>query len=160
MALIERLEKTTDATHWCGQIPMNYVYTAGRAGELFFKTLKEKGEFVGARCNDCGIVYLPPRIHCERCFSNIEGNNVKVPNKGTVHTFTVCHENYEEKAKEAPSIVAMIRMEGAAGGLVHWIRKCEPEECTIGMEVKAVLKPEKNREGSILDIDYFEPIKK
>jgi hypothetical protein len=31
MALIERMQKTTDATRWHGKIPLNYVYT-GRPG--------------------------------------------------------------------------------------------------------------------------------
>ena len=78
MALIERLQKTMNATFWPGKIPMNYVYTAGRAGETFFKRIKDKWEFVGYRCERCGTIYLPPRIFCERCFERIEGNEVKV----------------------------------------------------------------------------------
>jgi len=157
MALIERLQNTTDATHWRGKIPMNYVYTAGRAGEEFFKNLK-RGRFIGARCRDCETVYFPPRIFCEQCFERIEGNWIKVPNRGVVHTFTVCHETYDEQPKDKPSIVAFILFEGTDGGLMHWIGDVDPEECYIGMPVTAVLKPAKQRKGGILDIKYFKPV--
>ena len=78
MALIERLQKTTDATAWPGKIPMNYVYTAGRAGEHFFQTLKNKGKFIGAKCKKCDMVYVPARILCESCFERLEDNYVEV----------------------------------------------------------------------------------
>ncbi len=157
MALIERIQHTVDATHWRGKIPMNYVYTAGRAGELFFKTLRDKGEFVGTRCESCDMVYVPPRMFCERCFQRIEKNVVKVPNRGVVHTFTICHETYDELSK-APSIVALIRFDGAEGGLMHWLGDVKLEQLGIDMPVKAVLKPRSKRTGSILDIDYFKPL--
>ena len=157
MALIERFQNTSDITHWRGQIPMNYVYTAGRGNDLLFKAIMEKGKFVGTRCDKCGIVYLPPRIYCERCFERIEANTVSVPNKGVIHTFTVCNETYNETIKAEPSIVALIRFEGTIGGLMHWIEGVAPEECYIGMPVKAVLKPKGKREGGILDIECFKP---
>lgn len=157
MALIERIQNTTDITHWRGQIPMNYVYTAGRANDMFFKAIMEKGKFVGTRCDACGIVYLPPRIYCERCFARIEENTVTIPNKGVIHTFTVCNETYDGIRKAKPSIVALVRFEGTIGGLTHWIKGIDPEECFIDMPVKAVLKPKGKRVGGILDIECFKP---
>lgn len=157
MSLNERLQQTTDATTWPGKIPMNYLYTAGRAGEKFFRTIKDKGAFIGTKCGKCGGVYVPARIFCEKCFERIEGNVVKVPNRGVVHTFTVCHEDYQEKAKAKPSIVALIRLEGTIGGLMHWIGAVKPEQVHIGMRVKAVFKPKTQRKGGILDIKHFVP---
>jgi uncharacterized OB-fold protein len=157
MALIERLQKNIDAGNRRGEIPMNYVYTAGRALDEFFKTIRDKGEFIRAKCTNCNLVYLPPRIYCERCFSKTEEKYVNVPNKGIIHTFTVCHETYQEEHKDTPSIVALIKMENSSGGLLHWIGEVEPEKCYIGMPVQAVFKPKKDREGGILDIKYFKP---
>ena len=155
MALIERIQKTTDATSWPGKIPMNYVYTAGRAGELFFRNLI-KGKFTGAKCKNCDTVFFPARIFCEQCFSRIEGNWVNVKNKGIVHTFTVSHETFDEQPKK-PTIVAFIQFEGTDGGMMHWLGGVEPEDCYIGMPVTAVLLPPKKRKGGILDIQYFKP---
>jgi hypothetical protein len=157
MSLIERLQDTTDATFWPGKIPMNYVYTAGRAGDVFFKRLRDKGTFIGARCEMCDTVYLPPRIFCERCFERIEGKWVNLKNRGVVHTFTVCHETFKEEPKK-PSIVAFVKLEGADGGLFHRL-DADPEDVYIGMPVEAVLQPAKKRKGGILDIKCFKPRK-
>lgn len=157
MSLIERLQNNVEATYWPGKIPMSYVYTAGRAGEEFFRTLMTKGRFIGAKCKKCSTVYLPPRIFCEKCFERIEGNYVSVKSRGVVHTFTICHETYNEQPKKKPSIVAMIRLEGTDGGLMHWLGEVNAEDCEIGMRVEAILKPKDQRKGGILDIKYFRP---
>ncbi len=156
MALIERYQKTTDVSYWEGQIPMSYVYTVGRAGEKFFRGIMNEKIF-GAKCDSCNIIYVPPRTYCERCFARLEEHYVDVGTRGNVHTFTQCYETYDGKMKESPSIVAMIRIDGTHGGLVHWIGETDFESVYIGMPVEAVFKAKKDREGSILDIRYFRP---
>ncbi len=157
MALIERFQKTTDITKWQGQIPMSYVYTVGRAGEKFFREIMN-GKIFGARCDSCKVTYVPPRIYCEKCFARLEDRYTEVGMKGTVHTFTHCFEAYDGAKKEAPSILAMVRIDGTEGGLVHWLGEVDFEKVYIGMAVEAVLKSPNEREGSILDIKYFKPI--
>ncbi len=158
MALVERIQKTTDATFWPGKIPMNYIYTAGRAGELFFNAIKEKGQFLGAKCNRCNQVYLPPRIYCPQCFERIEENFITVENQGVVHTFCICHEGFDGKPKDKPSIVAAIKLDGADGLFFHRIEGIDAKDCRIGMRVEAVFKPKTKREGSILDITHFKAV--
>lgn len=158
MALIERYQKTTDITYWEGQIPMSYIYTVGRAGEKFFREIMN-GKIFGAKCNSCNVTYVPPRTYCEKCFARLEAHYIDVGIKGTVHTFTQCYEAYDGTKKENPSIVAMIRIDGTQGGLVHWLAETDFKGVYIGMPVEAVFKPKKDREGSIRDIKYFKPIK-
>lgn len=86
MGLVERHSRTTDLTHWRAAIPVNYVYTAGRAGEKFF---------TATECRTCHVVYLPPRIFCECCFAGLEDAYMEVPTQGKVHTFTACHKRLE-----------------------------------------------------------------
>jgi uncharacterized OB-fold protein len=74
-----------------------------------------------------------------------------------VETFTVCHEDYKGNRKDAPSIIALIRLDGTDGGLVHWLGGVGPEDVEIGMRVRAVFKQRKARTGSILDIQHFTP---
>jgi uncharacterized OB-fold protein len=156
MALIERLQQTTDATHWRGKIPMNYVYTAGRAGERFFQTLKTQGKFTGTKCEKCDQVYVPPRIFCESCFARLDGEYVTLSDSGVVQTFTICHETYDDQPKK-PTIVAAIALDGADTVLMHWLGEVEPEDCFIGMPVEAVFLPLAQRTGSLLDVKYFRP---
>jgi len=156
MALIERHQKTTDISYWQGQIPMSYVYTVGRAGEKFLRGIME-GKVFGARCEACQLTYVPPRIYCEKCFARLEDHYIDVGIQGTVHTFTLCHEAYDGTQKERPSIVAVIRIDKTAGGVVHWLGEVEFKDVFIGMPVVAIFAPEAERQGSILDIKYFKP---
>ena len=159
MGLGERHGSTADLTHWRGRIPVNYVYTTGRAGEKFFQAIS-KGEFVATKCPSCGVVYLPPRIYCERCFARLEDNYVKVPPRGRVHTFTVCHKKMDGSKSDEPVVIAMVQIDDTNGGLVHCLGEVKPEDVSIGIQVEAVFKPKKQRKGSILDIDYFKPTNK
>jgi uncharacterized OB-fold protein len=158
MALIERYQKTTDIGFWEGQIPMSYIYTVGRAGEKFFRELMN-GKILGAKCDVCNITYVPAKIFCEKCFARLEDKYLEVGAIGKVYTFTQCYETYEGIRKEKPSIVAVIQIDGTQGFLVHWLGEIDFEKVSIGMPVEAVFKAKKDREGSILDIKYFKPIK-
>lgn len=159
MALTERIQKTTDVGYWTGEIPLEYVYTYGRAGEAFFRHLMDKGRFLGARCERCDITYVPPRIYCEKCFERLEDHYVDLGAVGWVHTFTVLYRNLDGSPKKEPVILAMIEVEGSDGGLVHRLEETAPEDVYIGLPVEAVLKPKKQRQGAITDIRYFRPVK-
>jgi hypothetical protein len=159
MSLAERHSKTADLTYWQGRIPVNYVYTAGRAGEKFFQAIL-KGKLVAAKCEGCGCVYLPPRIYCERCFERLEGKEVTLPARGEVQTFTVCHKKLDGNPSDKPIIIAVIRIDDTDGGLVHYLGEVLPEHVFIGMPVQAVFEPKKHRRGTILDVRYFRPQKR
>jgi uncharacterized OB-fold protein len=156
MGLAERHSKTSDLTHWAGRIPVNYVYTTGKAGEKFFRGIIN-GQLLAAECSSCGMVYLPPRTYCERCFARLEGSYVKVLPQGRVHTFTICHKNVDGSRRSTPILMAMVKIDQTDGGLVHYLGGVKPEEVYIGMSVEAVFKPKNQRKGSILDIKYFKP---
>jgi hypothetical protein len=158
MSLIERYQKTTDIGYWEGQIPMSYIYTVGRAGNKFFRELIN-GKIFGAKCEACKTTYVPAKIFCEKCFARLEDKYLDVGTKGTVYTFTQCYETYEGIRKEKPSIVAVIQIDGTQGFLVHWLGEVDFEKVSIGMPVEAIFKAKKAREGSILDIKYFKPVK-
>ena len=159
MALTERLQDTREIGYWTGAIPLEYVYTYGRANETFYKTIQEKGTFLGARCEACGITYMPPRIYCEKCFARLEASLLEVGTTGVVHTYTLLHKNLDGSIKEKPAIMAMVRIDGTDGGLVHYLGEIEPEDVAIGMKVEAVLKKKGERTGSIKDIKYFKLVK-
>lgn len=158
MALTERLQNTTSVGYWTGEIPLDYVYTCGRAGEAYFRNLKDKGTILGARCESCDVTYVPPRTYCEKCFARLEGNYIQVGTTGTVHTYTVLYRNLDDSRKEEPVILAMVRLDGTDGGMVHYLGEVEPSQVHIGMKVKAVIKPKKERVGEINDIKCFKPI--
>jgi uncharacterized OB-fold protein len=155
MALTERIQNTTKVGYWTGEIPLDYIYTYGRAGEAYFRNLKDKGMFLGAHCQRCDITYVPPRSYCEKCFDRLEDHYRQVGTKGSVHTFTVMYRNLDESSKKEPVIMVMVKLDGTDGGVIHYLEGTPPREVCIGMRVKAVLKPKKERTGAITDIKHF-----
>jgi len=155
---LEKLSDPREIRHWPGHMETDYIYTLGIAGERFFQEIKKNGRIMGAKCRKCGIVYVPPRMYCERCFEKLE-EWVKVGNRGVVYTYTVAHIGLNGEKLKEPAIYALIKIDGADGGLIHKIEGIDPKEVKIGMKVEAVFKPKEKREGSINDIKHFKPIK-
>jgi uncharacterized OB-fold protein len=141
---------------WRGELPLRSRYTYGIAGERFFRALKDKGQILGTRCPRCDIFYVPGRAFCERCLGKLD-EWTDVGTHGEVHTFTVLHANPDGSFREAPEVIALVRL--GDGGLVHLLGEIAPEDVTIGMRVEAVLRPSTERQGSIRDIAYFRPVK-
>lgn len=156
MPLIERITKLDQVKAWYGDMPIESRYTAGLAGERFLRALKE-GQIMGAKCPECELIYLPPRIFCHRCFSPLQ-EWVEVGNQGAVETYTVLNVDLDGNPLEEPQIVALVNIDGTYGGLLHFLGKVELDELYIGLPVEAVFKPKEEREGSILDIKYFRPL--
>jgi uncharacterized OB-fold protein len=157
MSLIERIAKLGDARVWYGEMPIESLYTVGIAGERFFRAIKDQGMITGTVCPVCDLIYVPPMMYCERCFAEAK-EWVDVGTKGTVHTYTILGVSLEDTPLEEPEILALIKMDGIHGGLVHKLGEVDSEKVEIGMVVEAVLKPQEEREGSILDITYFKPV--
>lgn len=153
MSLLEPNPKAPQA--WYGSLPVTSRFTYGIAGERFFRALKDEGILLGSTCPRCKITYVPAVAFCERCLAGLE-EFVDVGTRGEVLTFTVLHVNADGSPKEPAEIIAFIKI--ADGGLVHKLGEVTPQEVYIGMPVKLVLKPARQREGSISDIMYFKPI--
>lgn len=132
-------------------------YTYGITGERFFREIKDNGRFMGALCQTCNLLYLPPRMYCERCFEELrEWKEIK--NEGEVYTYTISWLDLDGSRLQEPVIVALVKFEGVYGGIVHRIGEVNAQEVNIRMKVVAVFKEQDQREGSILDIKHFKPL--
>ncbi|OQX83295.1 MAG: hypothetical protein B6D63_06490 [Candidatus Latescibacteria bacterium 4484_7] len=158
MAITEKLNNTTKPTFWEDRIPVNYVYTYGLAGERFFRAIKDKGTFLATYCPHCEISFVPPKAYCDHCFAKLD-RYVDVGTVGFVETFTISYENMDGSRKKEPTVLAMVRIDGTDGGLIHYITGIEVEDIAIGMPVEAIFKPKSKRVGSIEDIVGFGPIR-
>lgn len=159
MTFTEKFHRATEAKHWHGDMqPDHYHYTAGVAGERFFAALRDRGALLGARCERCGVTYVPPRIYCQRCFAELgEGAMIDVGTRGHVRSFTVARLDKDGRELEEPQVFALIGLGPGTTPLLHKLGEAEPREIGIGLQVEAVLKPESEREGRITDILYFKP---
>jgi uncharacterized OB-fold protein len=157
MAITEKVDKSNQAIAWRGDMPISGRYTAGIAGERFFREIKDHGRIMGTHCPACGLVYVPATMFCERCFAKLE-DWVEVPSQGRVFTYTVLYRDLDDRPLEPPAMLVYVKLDGADGGLIHYLGETNPEDVYIGLEVEAVFKEASERQGSIADIRYFRPV--
>ena len=144
---------STDVSKVEGDFPVYFRYTVGVAGEKFLREIKDNGKLIGSRCIKCRITYIPPRIYCERCMTGLD-EYVNVVNTGTVESCTTCYRDAQGEPLRQPTTVALVRFNGAHGGLIHYVHG----DVAIGDKVRVIFKDKVQRTGSILDIAHFERI--
>lgn len=140
---------------------LQYAWDNGIAIGRYLAELKN-GRIIARKCHGCKRVMIPPRMFCELCWRPTD-EWVYVQDTGTINTFVVSHVDW--KASRVPKgeryfTPAVIEIDGASPGmgLLHHINEIEPYDIKMGMRVKAVWKPARQREGAITDIKYFKPL--
>ncbi len=139
-----------------GIFPLEYLYTAGIAGERVLRALKDHGTLLGSRCPACEVTYVPGRLYCERCLSPLE-EWLEIPLEGTLASYTVVHRDLDGNPLSPPAILGLIELDGVGGTFVHWVGNSEPDKLAIGQRVCAEMRPKADRRGSITDIAFFRP---
>ncbi len=138
---------------------LKYDWASGEAVGRFFTELKN-GRIIARKCNKCERILVPPRMFCEDCFRDTD-EWVYVKDTGSINTYSIAHVGTDAHRLPKPIFVAVISIDGASElmGFLHRLGDVEEKDIKIGMKVQAVWKPPNERVGSILDIDYFRPIK-
>jgi uncharacterized OB-fold protein len=136
----------------------NFAWDTGIAIGKYLAGLKE-GRIIGARCNTCRKIVVPPRTVCSMCFRPMDAY-IPLKDTGIVNTFSLCYVTWDVKRIQEPEIPAVIEIDGASPlhGIMHMINEVDPQKVHIGMKVKAVWKPIEERQGAITDIQYFKPV--
>ena len=135
-----------------------YSWDVGVGIGQYLEGLKA-GEIRGSHCPACDRTVVPPRAFCEICFSpRIEWR--KLQDTGKVNTFSICYVTWDMQKVKEPYLPAVIDIDGASPGkgILHLVGGIDPEGVEIGMPVRAVWKPESEREGAITDIRHFRPV--
>lgn len=132
-------------------------YYAGRAGSIFYRTLKDESKILGAECKACKKIYYPPRTTCGKCFSELDENKmVEIGPNGTLETYTKVSYTEEIHPENATGIYGVIKLDGADTGMTHFIDMPNGMQPQIGMRLEPVFSEQK--QGNILDIKHFRPI--
>ncbi|MEM0373555.1 MAG: Zn-ribbon domain-containing OB-fold protein [Sulfolobaceae archaeon] len=109
-----------------------YVYTAGVAGDIFLKKLKEK-KITGAKCEKCGDIYVPPRLYCERCY--VKTNFIELDQvEAFIDSITIIYKDKYGNKLENPIKLALLRFKGYKGGLLAIVE----DEADIGERVEII----------------------
>jgi uncharacterized OB-fold protein len=134
-----------------GGLPVAFRYTPGVGNTSFLEALRDRGVFLGSRCTDCAVTYLPARIFCERCLAALVPDT-ECGAEGTLESWTVAHHDVDGNPLDAPITYALVRLDGADTVMLH--RLLAP--AAIGARVRAVVRDD--RAASIHDIEGFEPV--
>ena len=95
-----------------------------------------RGELVLQRCRACGAVQQRPRALCVSCFGEIE--HFVASGRGTLHTFTVTHQNQAPGFREeVPYVLAVVELDEGVRLMTN-IVGCAPDQVSIGMPVEVV----------------------
>lgn len=139
---------------------LRYSWDTGEAMGRYLAELKE-GRLVARACRKCERVMIPPRMFCERCFRRTD-DWIYLKAMGSVNTFSLCYVSWDVRRLRIPEIPAVIEIDGASPGIgiLHKIKKANPQQVHVGMRVAAVWKPARQRIGSITDIAYWRPVKR
>lgn len=157
-------QKTVPTVWWEPQL--EYRWDAGAAISRFLAGLKE-GKIYGVRCRQCGRTVTPPRAFCELDFKPMDGW-VELADTGTINTFSICYVTWDMKPLRKPQIPAVVEIDGTVPrvGFLHLIGGVSGNsiaavrrQVQVGMPVRAVWKPRRERQGAITDIVSFEPLK-
>ena len=135
-----------------GAIPVRHTYTAGIAGDHFFRALRNEGKILATPCKECGVTYVPGRMFCERCFAALE-DWIEVGPSGRLESFTSVHIDLDGNPLSEPQWMGLVTLDGATTVLVHRLEN--GGEAVMGARVEAVLEPRRRRTGSINDIRGF-----
>jgi len=143
-------------TRWTADA--RYAYDRGVAIGRYLAGLKQ-GKILAVRCGRCERIMVPPRAFCELCFKPIDGWT-EVADTGVVNTFSLCYVTWDVRRIKEPLIPAVIEIDGASPGMgiMHLLGGVDPGKVHRDMKVRAVWKPEAEREGAITDILYWKPV--
>jgi uncharacterized protein len=152
--VLEKIASPGEIRRWEGDLPVRHRYTPGVGGEAFFTALRDRGVLLGSRCANCDFTYVPARMFCERCYAELAADTEVGPG-GELVSFTILFEGIEGEPLDLPEVIGAVRLDGADAVLIHRVVDLTDEPLEIGERVEAVVKPDAERTGSILDIEGF-----
>jgi uncharacterized OB-fold protein len=136
-----------------GELSVSFRYTPGVGNTAFFEALRDRGVFLGSRCGDCDVTYLPARIFCERCLAELAPASECGPG-GELTSWTVARVDVDDRPLDEPITYGLVRLDGADTLFLHRLIDLDGDP-GIGMRLRAVLA--KERTGSIFDVEGFAP---
>lgn len=132
---------------------LDYTFTAPLATTEFLTNIEQK-RIVGAKCPECGKVYVPVRGVCPTDAVPMT-ERVEVADTGVVTTFCVVNVQFHGQAVEVPYVCATVLLDGADMGLFGMVAGMPAKDVRMGIRVKAHWADEPTK--SLESIEYWEP---
>jgi len=112
--------------------------------ESFYKFVKER-KIMGALCNKCGALILPPKPMCTKCFSR-DLKWKEIPKQGKLLTYTVIHVCPQQFQSLAPYAVGIVELEDDAY-LPGMIKDVTMEQIKVGMNLTVEFEETQTSQG-------------
>ena len=142
-------------------LSLDYQHSYGQYYGRMFDELASDRRIVGSKCPRCLNILVPARGNCDACFVPT-AQTVDVADTGTILGFSVIHLEFVGQKRKPPYVYAEINLDGTATRLIHnvgGVNMTRAEEVLeIGTRVRAVWKDTTPGNGTLDDIEYFEPI--
>lgn len=142
-------------------LSLPYRHSYGPHYGRLFDELGARGRIVGAKCPSCSSVLVPPRGYCDVCFVKTE-HFVDVKDSGRLQAFSVIHMEFVGQTRKPPYVYAEVVLDGSSTRLIHAVGGIDVARAAdvlrVGMPVRAVWRDAAERNGTLNDIEYFEPI--
>ncbi|RLI21227.1 hypothetical protein DRO54_04310 [Candidatus Bathyarchaeota archaeon] len=106
--------------------------------EQFYKFMSQ-GKLMGAKCQSCGKIMLPPRPICTRCYSE-KLEWIELNKRGRLLTYTIIHVAPPQFQHLVPYAVGIIELEKGLK-LPGMIKGIDYEKLKIGMELEIEVEP-------------------
>ena len=139
-----------------GLVRAEFNFWVGQYMDRFYDGL-EKGKIVGNKCPKCGLVFVPPRKICGKCYEIIplDQNWIELPNTGTLKNFTITPYKVNDRSirKAKNQVIGMIQIDGSDTALINRLLDIEPTDVKIGMKLR--IEWNKNPKGNPSDIKGF-----
>jgi uncharacterized OB-fold protein len=144
------------------KLDLEYKHAYGHYYGRMFDELGSHARLVGSRCSACHNVLVPPRAMCDVCWAPTD-EFVDVADTGVLQAFSVIHMEFVGQTRKPPYLYAEIVLDGSATRLIHTVGgdfdiTKAGELLHIGDKVRAVWRDPSERNGTLEDIAYFEPV--
>ena len=141
------------------RLDLDYEHSYGPYYGRMFDEIAHSRRILGSPCPQCHQVMVPPRERCDVCFA-CTTRLVEVKDTGTLQAFSIVYLEFVGQTRTPPYVYAEIVLDGSSTRLIHNLGGFDIEEAkglTIGMPVRAVWKDLSQAQGTLSDIEYFEP---
>ena len=95
--------------------------------------MEETGVLEGLKCDNCGRMYIPPRVFCSEC-ENEELGAVRLKGEGEVYSYTTIRVPPLGFEEQAPFDLLLVRLEEGINVTAR-VTKGKNEGLTVGDKV-------------------------
>ncbi len=147
-------------THESGHIEYDFAWHMGPYWSKYLAEMRDNKRFMGTKCPNCGMVYIPPRKACGRCYREMN-EWVECGPDGILKGFTVVRFPYIDPNNgflmKVPFTAVWINLDGSDTRMMHFCDELDEMKLEVGMRMRPVWA-DKPRPTSIHSVDHFEII--